>query len=192
MPYGYHGKILHVDLGTGRLEVEEPEESFYRRYVGGSAMGAYYLLKNTPPGSNPLGPDNTLSLMVSAVTGAPISGLSRVAATAKSPLSGLADESAAGGFWPAELKFSGYDGIVIRGKAENPVYLWVHNGEAELRDASHLVGRFTADVEDAIRAELGDERITCCSADRLQKKACSMGHWSITPTGSMDALGWAR
>ena len=159
MPYGYHGKILHVDLGTGRLEIEEPEESFYRRYVGGSAMGAYYLLKNTPPGSDPLGPDNTLSLMVSAVTGAPISGLSRVAATAKSPLSGLADESAAGGFWPAELKFSGYDGIVIHGQAESPVYLWVHNGEAELRDASHLVGRFTADVEDTIRAELGDERI---------------------------------
>ena len=105
MPYGYHGKILHVDLNTREITVEEPDERFYRTYMGGSAMGAYYLLKNTPAGADPLGPENTLSLMVSAVTGAPVSGLSRVAATCKSPLSGLADESAAGGFWPAELKF---------------------------------------------------------------------------------------
>jgi aldehyde:ferredoxin oxidoreductase len=159
MPYGYHGRILHVDLTNEALEVEEPQASFYRTYAGGSAMGAYYLLKHTPPKADPLGPENTLSLMVSAVTGAPISGQSRVAATAKSPLSGLVGESAAGGFWPAKLKFAGFDGIVVRGKVKRPVYLWVHDGEAELRDAAHLWGRFTADVEDAIREELGDPRI---------------------------------
>lgn len=158
MPYGYHGRILHVDLTTGRLDVEESDEAFYRTYMGGSGLGAYYLIKHTPSGADPLGPENTLSLMVSVVTGAPISGLSRVAATAKSPLSGLADESAAGGFWPAELKFAGYDGIVLRGRSGRPVYLWVHEDEVELRDAEHLMGRFTADVEDAIREELGDER----------------------------------
>jgi aldehyde:ferredoxin oxidoreductase len=97
MPYGYHGKILHVNLATGEIDVEQPGELFYRKYVGGSSMGAYYLLKHTPPGADPLGPENTLSLMVSAITGAPISGQSRVAATAKSPLSGLVGESAAGG-----------------------------------------------------------------------------------------------
>jgi aldehyde:ferredoxin oxidoreductase len=159
MPYGYNGKILHVDLSTGSLEVEEPEARFYRTYGGGSAMGGYYLLKHTPPQADPLGPENTLCLMVSAITGAPISGQSRVSATAKSPLSGLADESASGGFWPAELKFAGFDGIVFRGKAESPVYLWVHDGQVELRDAAHLWGRFTAEVEDAIREELGDPRI---------------------------------
>jgi aldehyde:ferredoxin oxidoreductase len=159
MPYGYNGKILHIDLSTGELKVEEPDERFYRTYAGGSAMGGYYLLKHTPPGADPLGPENTLCLMVSVITGAPISGQSRVSATAKSPLSGLADESASGGFWPAELKFAGYDGIVIRGQAEHPVYLWVHDGEVELRDASHLWGRMTADVEDAIREELGDPRV---------------------------------
>jgi aldehyde:ferredoxin oxidoreductase len=165
MPYGYHGKILHVDLTAGEIKVEEPSELFYRKYVGGSSMGVYYLLKHTPPGIDPLEPQNTLSLMVSAITGAPISGQSRVAATAKSPLSGLVGESAAGGFWPAELKFAGFDGIVLHGRAEHPVYLWVHDGEAELRDADapsggrHLWNKFTADVEDAIRAELGDKRI---------------------------------
>ena len=159
MGYGYRGKILHVDLTRGVIEIEEPEEKFYRRYMGGSAMGAYYLIKNTPPGADPLGPENTLSLMVGVVTGAPFSGQSRVTATAKSPLTGLVGDSQSGGFWPAELKAAGFDGIVIHGRAEKPVYLWVHDGEAELRDAAHLWGRFTADVEDAIREELGDRRI---------------------------------
>ncbi len=159
MTYGYNGKILHVDLSAETLEIETPDEVFYRTYMGGSAMGAYYLLKHTPPGADPLGPENTLSLMVSVITGAPISGQSRVAATAKSPINGLADESAAGGFWAAELKFAGFDGIVLHGKAARPLYLWVHNGEAELRDAAHLMGQFTADVEDAIREELNDQRV---------------------------------
>jgi len=159
MPYGYNGKIVHVDLSAGSIEIEEPDATFYRTYGGGSAMGGYYLLKYTPPHADPLGPENTLCLMLSAITGAPISGQSRVSATAKSPISGLADESASGGFWPAELKFAGFDGIVIRGQAESPVYLWIHDGEVELRDAQHLWGRFTAGVEDAIREELGDERV---------------------------------
>ncbi|MHB1319627.1 MAG: aldehyde ferredoxin oxidoreductase family protein, partial [Anaerolineae bacterium] len=109
--------------------------------------------------ADPLGPENTLSLMVGPMAGTPISGQSRVAAVAKSPVSGLADESTAGGFWPAELKFAGFDGIVIHGRASSPVYLWVHDGEAELRDAARLMGRFTADVEDALQDELGDRRI---------------------------------
>ncbi len=175
MPYGYHGKILHVNLTAGEIDVEEPGELFYRKYVGGSSMGAYYLLRHTPPGADPLGPQNTLSLMVSAITGAPISGQSRVAATAKSPLSGLVGESAAGGFWPADLKFAGFDGIVFHGRAERPVYLWVHDGEAELRDAAHLWGQFTADVEDAIRAELGDERIHVLQCGPAGEKGVRFG-----------------
>jgi aldehyde:ferredoxin oxidoreductase len=159
MAYGYHGRILHVNLTEGTIDIEQPDEVFYRTYMGGSAMGAYYLLKHTPRHADPLGPDNTLSIMVGILTGAPISGQSRVSVTAKSPISEMADASEAGGFWPAELKFSGFDGIVVRGKSPSPVYLWVHDGQAELRDATALLGQFTADVEDAIRAELNDNRI---------------------------------
>ena len=175
MSYGYHGKILHVNLTTEKVEVEEPDETFYRKYVGGSAMGAYYLLKHTPPGADPLGPENTLSLIVGPITGAPISGQSRVAATAKSPLTGLVGESTAGGFWPAELKFAGFDGIVIHGQAEHPVYLWMHDGEAELRDAGHLWGQFTADVEDAIRKELDDERVRVLQCGPAAEKGVLFG-----------------
>ncbi len=159
MIHGYRGKILHVDMNTGQWEVEEPPESFYRTYMGGSAMGAYYLLRLTPPGIDPLGPENTLCLMTGPTTGAPFSGQSRVTATAKSPYTNLVGDSQAGGFWPAELKAAGFDGIVLRGLAESPCYLWVKDGEVELRDASHLRGRFTADVEDTLRAELGDQHI---------------------------------
>ena len=175
MSYGYHGKILHVDLTAGQVEVEEPSDTFYHKYMGGSAMGAYYLLKHTPPGADPLGPENTLSLMTGVVTGAPISGQSRVTATSKSPSTGLAGDSQAGGFWPAELKAAGFDGIVIHGRAAQPLYLWVHDGEAELRDAGHLWGRFTADVEDAIREELGDRRIQVLQCGPAGEKGVRFG-----------------
>lgn len=159
MPYGYHGRVLHVNLSTGGITVEEPDERFYRQYMGGSAMGLYYLLKNTPPGTDPLGPENTLALMVSPLTGVPISGQSRMTATTRSPLTNMVGDSQCGGFWPAEFKFTGFDGVIITGRAETPVYLWIHNGEAELRDARHLWGRDTHDVQTALEEELGDKRV---------------------------------
>ena len=113
MPYGYHGRVLHVNLTAGSITVEEPDERFYRRYMGGSAMGLYYLLKNTPPGTDPLAPENTLALMVSPLTGVPISGQSRMTATTRSPLNGMVGDSQCGGFWPAEFKFTGFDGVVM-------------------------------------------------------------------------------
>jgi aldehyde:ferredoxin oxidoreductase len=159
MLYGYAGKILHVDLRKGKISIEQPTEEFYKTYIGGSAMGTYYLFKNTPARADPLGPENTLALMLSPTTGVSISGQSRMNATAKSPLTGLIGDSQVGGFFPAELKFSGFDGIVFTGKSPKPVYLWVHDGEAELRDASHLWGRITGDVQKMIREELGDPKI---------------------------------
>ncbi|NLD72988.1 MAG: aldehyde ferredoxin oxidoreductase family protein [Chloroflexi bacterium] len=180
MPYGYMGKVLHVDLSSGTLEVETPPESFYRTYMGGSALNLHYLLKMMPPGADPLGPENVLAISVGTLTGAPISGLSRVMMNAKSPLTDAIGDSQAGGFWPAELKFAGYDAIIIRGRAERPVYLWLHDGEAELRDAGHLWGQVTGDVEDAIRAEHDDPRVQVLqigpAGERLTRFACVMNY----------------
>ena len=159
MPHGYHGRILHIYLSKRRLEVETPPESFYRTYMGGSAFGAYYLLKNTPAGADPLGAENTLTLAAGIMTGAPISGQSRLTVVAKSPQTGAIGDSQSGGFFPAELKFSGYDAVVIHGKAEKPAYLWIHDGEAELHDAAHLWGKVTGDVDDILKEELGDAKI---------------------------------
>lgn len=159
MPIGYNGKILHVNLTTGELRVEEPPESFYRQYMGGSALNMYYLLKEMPAGANPLGPDNILALSVSVTTGAPISGQSRMTASAKSPLTGAIGDAQCGGFFPAEMKFAGFDAFIIKGKSPRPVYLWVNDGQYELRDAGHLWGKITGEVEASLKEELGDPNI---------------------------------
>src|SRR3989337_533811 len=130
MPNGYHGKILHVDLTSGTFEEERPDEAFYRLFMGGSALGLYYLLRNTPARADPLGPDNTLVLALSVLTGAPISGQSRMTAVAKSPLTEAVGDSQSGGFFPAELKFAGFDALVIRRRSDRPLYLWLHAGQA--------------------------------------------------------------
>lgn len=154
MPYGYNGKILRVDLTKGELTVEEPDEAFYRKYLGGSAMGMHYILREMPKGADPLGPDNVLTLMTGVTTGAAISGQSRINANAKSPISGGIGDSQGGGFFPAELKFAGFDGIVLKGKSPKPVYLAVLDGRAELRDAAHLLGKTTGEVDDIIHREV--------------------------------------
>ena len=159
MPNGYNGKILHVNLTTGQLLVEEPDEAFYRKYMGGSALAMHYILKEMPAGTDPLGPDNVLVLALSVLTGSPISGQSRMTAAAKSPLTGAIGDSQGGGFFPAELKFAGFDAIVIKGKAEKPVYLWINEGSCELRDASHLWGKLTGEAEATIKEELGDKKV---------------------------------
>ena len=159
MAFGYNGKILHVDLTKGTLDVESPDETFYRTYMGGSAMGVYYVLREVPKDADPLGPENVLALFDSVTTGAPISGQSRINANAKSPISGAIGDSQAGGYFPAELKFAGFDGIVIKGKSPKTVYLWILDGKAELRDASKLMGKVTGEVDAILREELGDKKI---------------------------------
>ena len=154
MPNGYNGKILHVDLTRGTMTVEEPDEAFYRKYLGGSAMGMHYILRDMPKGADPLGPENVLTLMAGVTTGAPISGQSRLNANAKSPISGGIGDSQSGGFFPAELKFAGFDGIVIKGKSPKPVYLSVVDGKYELYDAAHLMGKKTGEVDDILHKEV--------------------------------------
>lgn len=159
MAYGYAGRVLHVDLTTGSLIVETPPETFYRTYMGGSALALYYLLREMPAGIDPLGPGNIMVLALSVITGAPISGQSRLTIAAKSPQSEGIGDSQSGGFFPAEMKAAGFDAIVIRGRSDHPVYLWLHDGEAELRDADHLWGLETGDTLDRIKLEIGDQKI---------------------------------
>ncbi len=159
MPFGFTGNILHVDLTKSELTVENPPEDFYRTYLGGGAMGLYYILKGMKPETDPLSPENILTFMCSVVTGLPVSGQSRICVNAKSPMSGGIGDSQAGGFFPAEVKFAGFDGIVITGKADKPVYLWLHDGKAEIRDASHLWGKSTKMVDTMLKDELGDPKV---------------------------------
>lgn len=176
MVNGYNGRILRVDLTTRSIIEEKPPESIYRRYLGGGALSLYYLINELRPGVDPLGPENVLIFAASAITGTPAMGLSRFTVAAKSPLTGAFGESEAGGWWGPELKFSGFDGIIIKGRADRPVYLWVHDGQAELRDASYLWGQLAREAQEMIRKELGDEKIRIAligpGGERLVKFAC--------------------
>jgi aldehyde:ferredoxin oxidoreductase len=179
MPFGYNGKILRVNLSTGEISAEEPGEKVYRQYLGGGTLALHYLLKELKPGTDPLGPDNILIFSVSVLTGAlPAPGMNKYTVAAKSPLSGGLGESEAGGWFAPELKAAGFDALVIQGKASSPVYLWVHDGEAEIRDASHLWGKVTGEVQKVIKKELGDERIRIAqigpAGEKLVRYACIM------------------
>ncbi len=159
MKYGCTGKILKVDLTSGSIHTDTYDEAFFRLYPGGKALAGYFLLTEQPAGVDPLGPENTLVLASGVLTGAPFSTATRFTTAARSPLTGTYGESEAGGYWGPELKNAGFEAIVIKGKAAAPVYLWVQDGQAELRSAAHLWGQEPAFVQDAIRKEFGDEHI---------------------------------
>jgi len=156
MANGYTGKILHVDLSAGRHWIEEPEDAFYRKLMGGRGLVAHYLLTLIPRGAAPLGPENALVFAPGVVTGASFSGQGRSGIGAKSPLTGGFGNAEVGGFWGAECKRAGYDAIVVRGKAERPVYIWLHDGEVELRGGEAVWGLAVGDAQARIREEIGD------------------------------------
>jgi len=153
MQGAYNGKFLRVDLTQGTTQVEEVPELIYRMYLGGSAMAAYWLVREIKPGIDPLGPDNVMVVATCLTTGAPFSGTNRFTVAAKSPLTGAYGESEAGGWWGPELKLAGFDGIIIKGQSPRPVYLWIADGKAELRDASHLWGKLSGEVHDTLKEQ---------------------------------------
>jgi aldehyde:ferredoxin oxidoreductase len=156
---GFHGRILQVDLSSGKMWLDEPREEFYRTLVGGRAVIAYYLLKETPANIDPLSPDNLLIFAPGILTGTSLPGSGRHGIGAKSPLTGAIASAEAGGWWGAELKRAGLDGLVIRGRASAPVFLSIMNGEAGLHPAGHLWGKTTAETEALLHEELGDHKI---------------------------------
>ena len=174
--FAYWNKILHADLTKGETWVEEPGDAFYRRYGGGRGYIAHYLLKHVPQGADPFGPENVIVFAPGVLTGSPVPGAGRHSVGAKSPLTGGFGEAEAGGFWGAEVKRAGWDAIVVHGASETPVYLWINQDEVEIRDASHLWGKVTGDVQEAIREEHGDNfiRVAQCgpAGEKLVRFAC--------------------
>ncbi len=150
--------VHHVDLSRGTVETKTIPEDVYRKYPGGSALAAYLLLRAMPAGADPLGSDNVLVMAVSPLTGLAISGQSRMTACARSPLTGAVGDSQCGGFFPAEMRAAGTDAIVFTGRAAEPVYLWLHDGEAELRPATHLWGKVTGEVDRLLKKDVGDPK----------------------------------
>ena len=147
MTHGYHGKILRVNLTTAELRDEPLSEALARQYLGGSGLAARYLYDETNAATDPLGLDSLLCFMVGPFVGTPVPAANRFAVAARSPLTGIWGEADSGGRWGSALKGAGYDGILITGRAKSPAYLWIEDGQAELRDASHLWGLDTYELD---------------------------------------------
>jgi aldehyde:ferredoxin oxidoreductase len=152
---GYLGKILRVDLSSGKTSVEELDRSFIEKWVGGVGFGARYLYEEVPAGVKWSDPENRLILTTGPLAGSGVYGAGTFNVASKGPLTNLAGCSQANGFFGAYLKFSGFDGIIFQGKASNLVYLLIKEGKAEIRDARHLAGKDVWETEDALRRELG-------------------------------------
>ena len=142
-PTSIQNQILRVDLTERRCWTERPGDDFFRKYLGGRNLIAHYLLAETPRGADAFDPVNRLVFAMGPTTGVALPGAGRHSVGAKSPLTGLFGESEAGGYWGAELKQAGWDGIVIQGRASEPVYLWIKDDQVEFRDAGHLWGQIT-------------------------------------------------
>jgi aldehyde:ferredoxin oxidoreductase len=159
---GYMGKVLWVDLSKGTLRDEILDEKLCREYIGGYGFGARKLFTMMQPGSDPLGAGNILGFMTGPLTGTRAISASRYTVFCKSPLTqGWGDANSGGDFGPG-LKFGGYDGVCFTGISEKPVYLYIENGKAELKDASDLWGKDTFDTEDTLKSIHGKDAYTCC------------------------------
>lgn len=155
MANGWTGTVLRINL-TGRTVTKEPlNEQWAREYVGGRGLGARYLTEEMDPTVDALSPDNKLLFVTGPLTGTSASCGSRYMVVTKGPLTNAITTSNSGGYWGPELKFAGYDMVILEGRASSPCYLWVYNETVEIREADHLWGRTVWETEERLRAELG-------------------------------------
>jgi len=175
--YGYAGRILHVDLTTGKTYTEPLNEEYAKKYIGGIGLGMRLWLDNSKAGVDPFSPENPLVLATGPTSGTvwPTGGNGH-AFVAKSPQSYGIGESKSHGSFGTELKRAGYDAVIFHGKAEKPVYVWIDDDSVQILDASHLWGKSPAETEDMIKEELGDYYIRVAAigpaGEKLVRIAC--------------------
>jgi len=157
VPYGYNGRVLHVDLGRRTSSIEEFDEDFYRLNVGGVMLGAYFLLRDTPSNIDPLGPENLLIFASGILTGQSVVGLPLHSVVAKSPMTGGVGEARVQGTWGVALKASGVDALIFHGRSDSPVYVVIDDGVAHFHDASTLWGWTTGETTNEIERLFGEQ-----------------------------------
>jgi aldehyde:ferredoxin oxidoreductase len=175
---GWNGKLLRVDLTSGQSSVEEIPQQWMKEYIGGRGLGDRYLYEEMDPTLDPLSPENKLIFATGPLTGTSAPCGSRYMVITKGALTNAITTSNSGGFWGPELKFAGYDLLILEGKAKQPSYLFIYDDIVELRDASQFWGKGVSETEDGLRTETGiPELRTCCigpAGENLVKFACIM------------------
>jgi aldehyde:ferredoxin oxidoreductase len=185
--YGYAGKILVVDLTSENIETIPIEEELARKYLGGVGINTKLLFKHMRKGIDPLGPDNVLLFGTGPLVGTFMPTASKTDVSAKSPITGLFGAASSGYQFGSEMKYAGYDHILIKGTSKHPVYLAIQNGSVELRDAAHLWGKDVWDAIDALEAEWGSEDIRVAA---IGPSGENLVRFSAIQNGKYDA--WAR
>jgi aldehyde:ferredoxin oxidoreductase len=175
--YGYAGRVLYVDLNTGKTRVEKLNEDYAKKYIGGIGLGMRLWLANSKQGVEPFSPENPLVLALGPISGTmfPTAGNGH-AFVSKSPETFGIGEAVAHGTFGAEMKRAGYDAVILTGKSEKPAYLWIDDDSVQLLDASHLMGKSPGETEDAIKEDLGDYYIRVAAiglaGEKLSRIAC--------------------
>jgi aldehyde:ferredoxin oxidoreductase len=156
-----YGNFLRIDLTTRRIRATEESQDVLKKYVGGSGYGAYLLSVAFDSGLDPFYPDNTLLFMTGPLTGTAVPTSGRHTVVSRSPLSGVWGESSVGGHWGCELRKAGYDGVVVGGKADAPVYIWISPEGVEIRDAAHVWGTACEESDRILRSETDSKAAVC-------------------------------
>jgi aldehyde:ferredoxin oxidoreductase len=192
---GYAGKMLFVDLTKGTLRDEPLTEEMARNFIGGYGIGARVLYSMMKPGVDALGPDNVLGFVTGPVTGTESHFSGRYAVVCKSPVSGTWNDASSGGFFGTEMKKAGYDAVFVSGISPKPVYIWLQDGKAELRDASKLWGLDSKETQKALEEETGEPKLRAAvigpAGEHLSMLACVMndGHRAAGRGGPGAVMG---
>jgi aldehyde:ferredoxin oxidoreductase len=162
MPYTYAGKLARIDLTAGQARVEDIEDSAVEKFLLGGGLAAKIYYEEMNAALEPLDPESSLTLMIGVLSGTVIPTSARVCLCGRSPLTGVWNEATAGGYWAAQLRAAGYDGLVITGRAQEPVYLWVNEDTVEIKPASHLWGLDTYQTAEKVREETDPKAQVAC------------------------------
>lgn len=160
---GYTGKLLRINLSSMTVSEEDLNPSYLRDYIGGSGLGIRLMYDEVPPDTDPLGDEAKIFITTGPVTATSLGTAGRFQVVFKSPLTGILCDSSSGGHWGSEFKQTGYDVLVIEGKAPEPVYIYIKNGNTEIRPASHLTGKDTYETQSLLQTEVSDDkaRVLC-------------------------------
>ncbi|QSX07768.1 hypothetical protein J0B03_08045 [Alkalibacter rhizosphaerae] len=172
---GYMGKVLRVNLSTKEVTTEVLPEKLAQDYIGGAGFAIKYLFDEVPGDCDPLGEENKLIFVPGPLSGTSAPCASRMAMATKSPLTNAVGMALSGGYFPVELKFAGYDVLIIEGKSEEPVYLWIKDDKVSIRKADKFWGMNTLDTQLTMKQELNEQaaRIACIgpAGENLSKMA---------------------
>ncbi len=192
--YGWTGKLLRVNLTEGTITTEALRKPWAEEYIGARGLGSKYLYEEVDPAVDPLSPENKIIFATGPLTGTLATSGGRYNVVTKGPLTGTIAASNSGGYWGPELKYAGYDMIIIEGKAAEPTYLWIFNDRVELRCAAKLWGKSTHEATDIIVSETDPEAKVACigpAGEKLVKFACVINdkHRAAGRTGVGAVMG---